>query len=324
MSLAWPSLPWRDQALDLALDLAGLAGLLVVVGLLQRLRRLRLDRRLHRGDERLLVERPGLLGVHRVGLGRLGLPGEVVGRGERGVLRLLGLRRRRRVRPLRLREPLHVARDLGERRVVLRLHAGRRDRRLEQLVRRQRSGRRRGSARRRRRRPPAPGALPPPAPFAAPAGFAAFAPPCPAGSPPAPAWAAAPASSAAPHPGPNPVVVTASADGGRLRSPLLEVDRHPGRLGRLQPLLDRVDAGSSRRISRSAASMSVTACSPGDRNRAAINARDGRVARGPLQRQQSRGPHGAAPAARLPCACPRRGRRPAAPPRPPASPARRP
>ena len=76
MSLAWPSLPWRDQALDLALDLAGLAGLLVVVGLLQRLRRLRLDGRLHRRDERLLVERARLLGVHRVGLGRLGLTGE--------------------------------------------------------------------------------------------------------------------------------------------------------------------------------------------------------------------------------------------------------
>ena len=101
-----------DQALDLALDLAGLARLLVVVGLLQGLRRLRLDGRLDGRDERLLVERARPLGVHRVGLGRLGLTGHVVGRGERGVLGLLGLRRRRRVGALVLGEALDLARDL--------------------------------------------------------------------------------------------------------------------------------------------------------------------------------------------------------------------
>ena len=119
MSLAWPSLPWRDQPFDLALDLAGLARLLVVVGLLQRLRRLGLDRRLDGRDERLLVERPGRLGVHRVDLGRLRLPREIVGRRDGGVLGLLRLRRRRRVRPLAAGEALDVAGDLGERRVLL-------------------------------------------------------------------------------------------------------------------------------------------------------------------------------------------------------------
>ena len=83
-----------DHALDLALDLARLPGLLVVVGLLEGLRRLGLDRGLHRGDERLLVEGAGLLGVHRVDLRGLGLAGDVVGRRERGVLGLLGLRTR--------------------------------------------------------------------------------------------------------------------------------------------------------------------------------------------------------------------------------------
>ena len=114
-----------DQTLDLALDLTGLAGGLVVVGLLQRLRRLRLDGRLHRGDERLLVERPRLLGVHRVGLGRLGLRPDVAGRGQRRVLGLLGLRRGRRVRPLLPGRGLDLAGDRREGRVVLRAYAGR-------------------------------------------------------------------------------------------------------------------------------------------------------------------------------------------------------
>ena len=110
-----------DQSLDLALDLTGLAGLLVVVGLLQRLRRLGLDRGLHRGDERLLVERPRLLGVHRVGLGGLGLPGQVVRRGQRGVLGLLGLRRCRAGAPAcALANPLTFAGHRGEGRVLLR------------------------------------------------------------------------------------------------------------------------------------------------------------------------------------------------------------
>ena len=57
-----------------------LPGLLVVVGLLQRLGRLGLDRRLDGRDERLLVERARLLRIHRVGLGGLRLAGDVVAR----------------------------------------------------------------------------------------------------------------------------------------------------------------------------------------------------------------------------------------------------
>ena len=138
MSLVWPSLPFGDQTLDVVLDLAGLAGGLVVVGLLERLRRLRLDGRLDRGDEGLLVERPRLLGVHRVGLGRLGLRPDVTSGWQRRVLGLLGLRRRRRVRPLLPRGRLDLAGDRREGRVVLGAYAAGPDRRLQQCVRRQR------------------------------------------------------------------------------------------------------------------------------------------------------------------------------------------
>ena len=130
----------RDQALDLPLDLTGLAGLLVVVGLLQRLRRLRLDRRLHGRDERLLVERPRLLGVHTVDLRRLRLTGHIIGGGHRGVLRLLGLRRGHRVRLLRRSETLDVRVHLAECGVIPGSDAGRRRGRLQQFVGRQRSG----------------------------------------------------------------------------------------------------------------------------------------------------------------------------------------
>ena len=132
-----PLLALGYQALDLALDLAGLARLRVVVGLLQRLRRLRLDGRLDRRDERLLVERARLLGVHRGDLRRLGLPGHVIGRGERGVLGLFRLRRGRRVRALVLGESLHIPGDLFERRILFWSNGFRRDRWLQQLVGRQ-------------------------------------------------------------------------------------------------------------------------------------------------------------------------------------------
>ena len=56
---------------------------------------------------------PGLLGVHRVDLRGLGLAGDVVGRGERGALRLLRLRRGGRVRLLGLGEALDVALHLA-------------------------------------------------------------------------------------------------------------------------------------------------------------------------------------------------------------------
>ena len=177
--------------------------------------------------------------------------------------------------------------------------------------------------RRRQRRPPGRRRAPAGA-ASAPAGFGALRRrPCPAGSPPAPAWAAAPASSAAPTSGPNPVVVTASADARRLRPPV-QVDGHPGRLRRLQPLLDGLD----RRLV--AAHLPQRRVDVGDRLRARRphprrhQRAHGRVPRGPLQRQQSRAARGRRPGCCLPCACPRRARRPAAPPRPPASPARRP
>ena len=155
--LGRPLLTLGHQTLDLALHLAGLARLRVVVGLLQGLRRLRLDGRLDRRDERLLVERARLLGVHCVDLGRLGLPRHVVGRSQRGVLGLLGLRRRRRVCALVLGEALDLAGDLFEGLILVGSNGFRRYRRLQQLVGRQRE---------RRPHPPPPaaarrGALPP-------------------------------------------------------------------------------------------------------------------------------------------------------------------
>ena len=132
------------QTLDVALDLAGLPRRLVVVGLLQRLRRLRLDRRLHRRDERLLVERARPLGLHRVRLGRLGLRPDITRRRHRRVLGLLGLRRGRRMRPLLPPGRLDLAGDRSERRIGLRSNAARRHRRLQPSLRRSelRSGRR--------------------------------------------------------------------------------------------------------------------------------------------------------------------------------------
>ncbi len=50
-------IPLLTRPATSALTSPGLPGLLVLVGLLERLRGLRLDRGLHRGDERLLVER---------------------------------------------------------------------------------------------------------------------------------------------------------------------------------------------------------------------------------------------------------------------------
>jgi hypothetical protein len=118
-----------DQAFDFALGLTGLAGGLVVVGLLERLGRLRLDGSLYGRNERLFVESARLLGVHRVGLGRLRLRANVASRRECRILRLLGLRRSRRMRTLRTSRGLDLAGDLGEGRIVLGSCTTRRNRR---------------------------------------------------------------------------------------------------------------------------------------------------------------------------------------------------
>ncbi len=274
-----PLLALGYQPLDLALDLAGLARFRVVVGLLQRLRRLRLDGRLDRRDERLLVERARLLGVHRVDLGRLGLPGHVVGRRERGVLRLLRLRRGRRVRALVLGESLDIAGDLFERRILLGCNRFRRHRRLQQLVGRQRSSGDRGSPaaggrRRWRRAPRATPSLP----------WRAWPRPCRADLPWAPAWSGAPAFSARPQrarsPSSSPPAPTPAASD----PPALRVRRPPWRA--LSPFSTVSIAGSSRRISRSAASMSVTASSPGDLHPGGEQRVDRGIAGAALQRRQ--------------------------------------
>ena len=83
MSFACGFLALRDQSGDLVLDLAGLPGLRVLVASLSFFGDFGLDRGLDRGDERLLVERARLLGVHLVDLSRLGL----LGRRRRAALR---------------------------------------------------------------------------------------------------------------------------------------------------------------------------------------------------------------------------------------------
>ena len=256
-----------DQARDLTLDLGGLPGLLVVVGLLERLGRLRLDRGLDGGDERLLVERPGLLGVHRVDLGRLGLPGEVVGGGERGVLGLLGLRRGGRVGTLRPSGGLYRVRDLGERLVGRRTDAGRGDGRGEQLVVADGgagavvgpvvaagAGRLRAGA-----APFRPTAL---------AGFAALA----AGLTFGTGLGGGTGFLAGTASGPNPVRTTASADAGGFCAAPSRSTGTPAAFAAFSPLSTVSTAGSSWRTSRRAASMLLTASAPGDRIRPASSA----------------------------------------------------
>jgi hypothetical protein len=70
--------------------------------------------------------------------------------------------------------------------------------------------------------------------------------------------------------GPKPVVVTASADAGG-RGPSRSTGT-PTAFAARSPFSTVSTAGSSRRISFSAASTSVRACSPGDRSRAASSA----------------------------------------------------
>ena len=71
-------------------------------------------------------------------------------------------------------------------------------------------------------------------------------------------------------PGPKPVVFTASADAGG-RTPSRSTGT-PAAFAALRPFSTVSTAGSSRRSSRSAPSMSATACSPGNRIRPAIKA----------------------------------------------------
>ena len=212
-----------------------------------------------------IVERARLLGVHRVGLRRLGLPSHIVGRGERGVLGLLGLRRGRRVRAFVPGEGLDIPGDLFERGILVWSNGFRRDRWLQQLVGRQwRSG--------------DGGSTPPP--VGAAGGAAPRGPP-----PPALARLAAALPSGltfgtglvggtgffgATEAGPKPVFVTASADGGGL-GPSSSTGT-PAALARLRPFSTVSIAGSSRRNSRKPASMSLTASAPGNFSLPAMSA----------------------------------------------------
>ena len=223
---------------------------------------------------------PGLLGVHGVGLGRLGLAGQVVGRRQRRVLGLLRLRRGRRVRPLRLGERLDVLRDLGEGGVALRLHAGRLDRRLQQLLTRERgrlgrgtaaaaTERRARAARRPARRRPAS------APLAAALPSGLF-----AGT----GFGGGTGFFGATWPGPKPVVVTASAEaGGRTPSRSTGMPRF---LAALSPFSSASTSGSSFLSSRSPPSISDRAWSAGPPQPRGHEGADGRVARRPLHRHQ--------------------------------------
>ena len=271
MSLAWPVLALGDQALDLALDLAGLAGLLVVVGLLERLGRLRLDGGLHRGDERLLVERARPAGRPSC---RPWRPWPARPRSSVGASAAswasLAFDAAGGCAFLPLAKPLTRAGDLGERRVLVGPDAGRGDRRLQQLV----GGQRRRSRRRARRRPP-----------------------------PAAGAGAAPAG-AAPLPGrrlrrlrrglaqradrrhrlgrrhrllrPAPTRARSRSSSPRAPTPAAcgpsRSTGTPAALAAFSPFSTVSMAGSSRRTSRRAASMSLTASAPGDRSRAAISA----------------------------------------------------
>jgi hypothetical protein len=108
---------------------------------------------------------------------------------------------------------------------------------------------------------------------------------------------------AATDPGPKPVVVTASAEGGGL-GPSRSTGT-PAALAALRPFSTVSIAGSSRRISFSAASISVTACAPGAFSFAASSALTAALPTSRCSASTVRGPTaraGSAPVLRLPSA----------------------
>ena len=112
--------------------------------------------------------------------------------------------------------------------------------------------------------------FPRPDPVDGPAGAAFFAPARPSGLTAGTFFGGGTAFLAGTLPGPNPVVVTASAEaGGRIPS---RSTGTPTAFAAFSPFSTTSAAGSSRRSSRSARSMSATACSPGNRIRPAIRA----------------------------------------------------